>query len=468
MTKRAIAHKNSVSKSPVIKKSVAKSPVPKTPVTKKSVANSPVPKSPVRRGKGAEGQGSGGAEGQRKTPVAKTPVPKSSVGKISLRKKSVLKKSASNAETPKNQKRQHFRGAKSSHDQPKIQPRPLPQTKYENNIPLLGLSLSQLTEWVQQQDQPAYRGKQLHQWIYQQGAKTLEDITVFPKQWRENHQDVAIGRSQILHRSVALDQTVKYLLQLADGQIIETVGIPTQKRLTVCVSSQVGCPMACDFCATGKGGFTRNLAVHEIVDQVLTVQEDFGRRVSHIVFMGMGEPLLNTENVLAAVRCLNEDVGIGQRHLTISTVGVRDRIRKLAQYQGQFTLAVSLHASNQALREKLIPSAKHAPLDQLMAECREYVNITGRRLSIEYILLAGLNDAHAHAIELANLLRGFQCHVNLIPYNPVKEADYQRPSPQEIQAFVDGLQQRHIAVSVRYSRGLEADAACGQLRASRR
>lgn len=425
MTKKAIAHKNSVSKRPVLKKSVAP------------------------------------------TPVAKTPVPKSLVAKISLRKKSLLKNSASNAETPTTQIRRNFPGAKSSPDQRKIQPLPLPQTKYENKIPLLGLSLSQLTEWVQQQDQPAYRGKQLHQWIYQQGAKTLEEITVLPKQWRENHRDVAIGRSQILHRSVALDQTVKYLLQLADGQIIETVGIPTQKRLTVCVSSQVGCPMACDFCATGKGGFTRNLAVHEIVDQVLTVQEDFGRRVSHIVFMGMGEPLLNTENVLAAVRCINEDVGIGQRHLTISTVGVRDRIRKLAQYQGQFTLAVSLHASNQALREKLIPSAKHSPLDQLMAECREYVNITGRRLSIEYILLAGLNDTHAHAVELANLLRGFQCHVNLIPYNPIKEVDYKRPSPKEIQAFVDELQQRHIAVSVRYSRGLEADAACGQLRASR-
>ena len=172
--------------------------------------------------------------------------------------------------------------------------------------------------------------------------------------------------------------------------------------------------MACDFCATGKGGFTRNLSTHEIVDQVLTVQQDFGRSVSHIVFMGMGEPLLNTENVLAAVRCINEDMGIGQRHLTISTVGVQNRIRKLAQYRGQFTLAVSLHASNQADREKLIPSAKHYGLDRLMADCREYVKITGRRLSIEYILLAGVNDRPEHAIELAKLLRGFQCHVNLL------------------------------------------------------
>ncbi|NES73070.1 MAG: 23S rRNA (adenine(2503)-C(2))-methyltransferase RlmN, partial [Okeania sp. SIO2D1] len=236
--------------------------------------------------------------------------------------------------------------------------------------PLLGLSLSELTEWVQQQGQPAYRGKQLYQWIYQKGAKSLADITVFSKQWREEIKHFPIGRSAIHYRSVAPDKTVKYLLQLSDGNIIETVGIPSHKRLTVCVSSQVGCPMACDFCATGKGGFTRNLEAYEIIDQVLTVQEDFERRVSHIVFMGMGEPLLNTKNVLAAVKSLNQDVGIGQRNITISTVGIRDRIRQLAQHKLQVTLAVSLHASNQRLREHLIPSAKSYPLGDLIADCR--------------------------------------------------------------------------------------------------
>lgn len=333
--------------------------------------------------------------------------------------------------------------------------------------PLLGRSLEELTEWVQEQGQPAYRGKQLHQWIYQRGARSLAEITVFPQQWRQASAEVAIGRSTIYERSLARDKTVKYLLELADGQIIETVGIPTQKRLTVCVSTQVGCPMACDFCATGKGGFTRNLAAHEIADQVLTVQEDFGRRVSHIVFMGMGEPLLNVKNVLAAVRCINKDIGIGQRCLTISTVGVRDRIRSLADSKGQFTLAVSLHASNQELREKLIPTARSYPLAKLIGECREYVERTGRRISFEYILLAGVNDGLKSAIELAALLRGFQSHVNLIPYNPINEADYQRPDRDRIQNFVAALKQRHIAVSVRYSRGLDADAACGQLRASK-
>jgi 23S rRNA (adenine2503-C2)-methyltransferase len=341
-----------------------------------------------------------------------------------------------------------------------------PSQKSASIPPLLGASLAELTAWVQQQGQPAYRGQQLHQWIYQRGARSLSEISVFPKQWREAVQNVPIGRSELHYRSVASDDTVKYLLRLTDGQIIEAVGIPSEKRLTVCVSTQVGCPMACDFCATGKGGFLRNLTRHEIVDQVLTVQEDFQRRVSHIVFMGMGEPLLNTENVVSAIHSFNQDIGISQRSMTVSTVGIPGHIRRLAQEQLQVTLAVSLHASNQALREQLIPSARRYPLNNLLTECREYVQVTGRRVSFEYILLGGLNDCPEHAIELAEHLRGFQSHVNLIPYNPIQEADYQRPNHQRVQAFADALKKRHIAVSIRYSRGLEADAACGQLRAS--
>ncbi|MBV9389904.1 MAG: 23S rRNA (adenine(2503)-C(2))-methyltransferase RlmN [Chroococcidiopsidaceae cyanobacterium CP_BM_ER_R8_30] len=333
--------------------------------------------------------------------------------------------------------------------------------------PLLGATLAELTTWVQQQGQPAYRGRQLHEWIYQKGVRHFSEISVFPKQWRSALTDVEIGRSNLHHRSVAPDGTVKYLLQLADGQIIETVGIPTEKRLTVCVSTQVGCPMACSFCATGKEGFSRNVARHEIIDQVLSVQEDFQRRVSHIVFMGMGEPLLNLDNVLPAIQSLNQDVGIGQRNMTLSTVGIPGRILDLAQHQLQITLAVSLHASNQVLREQLIPSAHRYPLKDLLAECRAYVQATSRRVTFEYILLAGVNDLPEQAAELAQMLRGFQSHVNLIPYNPIREADYQRPASRRIQAFANVLKQQQIAVSVRFSRGLEADAACGQLRASK-
>lgn len=329
--------------------------------------------------------------------------------------------------------------------------------------PLLGQTLPELTAWVTAQGQPPYRAKQLHQWLYRQGVREFQDITVFPKFWREQVQ-VPIGRSQLHRQVVAQDGTVKFLLRLHDGALIETVGIPSNDRLTVCVSTQVGCPMACDFCATGKQGFTRNLALHEILDQVLTVQTAMGRRVSHVVFMGMGEPLLNLKTVVKAVRRLNEDCGLSQRAMTISTVGVPRQIRRLAQEHLQVTLAVSLHAPSQSLRQRLIPSARHYPLEQLLADCRHYVHTTKRRVSFEYTLLAGVNDTPELARALAKLLRGWQTHVNLIPYNPIAEAPYQRPTPERVQAFAAVLSEQGIAVTVRQTRGLDAQAACGQLR----
>jgi 23S rRNA (adenine2503-C2)-methyltransferase len=340
-------------------------------------------------------------------------------------------------------------------------------------VPLVGASVAELTDWIQTQGQPAYRGKQLHQWIYERSIHSLAEVSVFPKAWRETVKDVNIGRSRIALRSPSRDGTVKFLLEMVDGQIIEAVGIPAYKtgsnkldRLTVCVSSQVGCPMACDFCATGKGGFKRNLERHEIVDQILTVQSDFQERVSNVVFMGMGEPLLNVENVAEAVRSMNQDIGIGQRSMTISTVGIPGQIRRLADRHLQSTLAVSLHASNQEVREELIPSAKKYPLEELLDECRDYVNITGRRVTFEYVVLAGRNDHTQHAHELAHLLKGFQSHVNLIPYNPISEVDYQRPNDRQLQVFMNTLKDKNVAVSVRRSRGLDANAACGQLRAN--
>ncbi|MFN4815890.1 MAG: 23S rRNA (adenine(2503)-C(2))-methyltransferase RlmN, partial [Pseudanabaena sp.] len=264
-------------------------------------------------------------------------------------------------------------------------PKPLTQA-----LPLLGRSLTELTAWVETQGQPRYRGKQLYEWLYIKGARNLADITVFPKSWREQfaaNPTVEIGRSQIHLHKQSRDGTEKFLLQLADGEILETVGIPTSKRLTVCVSTQVGCPMACDFCATGKGGFRRNLAKHEIIDQVLTVQEVMQQRVSHIVFMGMGEPLLNFENLVGAIHVINQDIGIGQRNITVSTVGIPNQIPRFAKEHLQVTLAVSLHAPNQKIRAQVIPSADRYPLESLMDDCRAYVEITGRRISFEYTLL---------------------------------------------------------------------------------
>ena len=341
--------------------------------------------------------------------------------------------------------------------------------------PLLGRSAAELEDWAVAQGQQPFRGRQLYDWLYSKGAHSLNDITVLPKRWRQQLQDtdVVVGRLNEVHRSVATDATTKLLLSTDDGETIETVGIPTDQRLTVCVSSQVGCPMACRFCATGKGGLQRSLKTHEIVDQVLSVREAMDRRPSHVVFMGMGEPLLNSEAVLDAIRCFNTDLGIGQRRITVSTVGVPNTLPQLAELamqrlgRAQFTLAVSLHAPNQALREELIPTARAYPFDALLEDCRHYLNLTGRRVSFEYILLGGLNDAPEHAVELAERVGGFQSHVNLIAYNPIDEEDFKRPEPRRIETFQRALERRGVAVSLRASRGLDQNAACGQLRRQR-
>lgn len=341
---------------------------------------------------------------------------------------------------------------------------------------LLGRSQSELEEWAVAQGQPAFRGRQLHDWLYAKGARDLQAITVLPKAWRASLQEegVSVGRLHEQERRVAADATTKLLLGTEDGETLETVGIPTDQRLTVCVSSQVGCPMACRFCATGKGGLQRSLAGHEIIAQVLSIREVMERRPSHVVFMGMGEPLLNIEAVLESIRCINDDLGIGQRRITVSTVGVPHTLPRLADLalkqlgRAQFTLAVSLHAPNQALREELIPTAKTYPYDALLDDCRYYLQKTGRRVSFEYILLGGVNDHPHHAAELADRVGGFQSHVNLIAYNPIEEEEFQRPTAQRIESFRRVLERRGVAVSLRASRGLDQDAACGQLRRNRR
>ena len=340
---------------------------------------------------------------------------------------------------------------------------------------LLGRSKSELEEWAVAQGQPAFRGRQLHDWLYAKGAQDLQGITVLPKAWRASLQEsgVSVGRLHEQERRVAADATTKLLLGTEDGETLETVGIPTDQRLTVCVSSQVGCPMACRFCATGKGGLQRSLAGHEIVAQVLSIREVMERRPSHVVFMGMGEPLLNIEAVLESIRCINDDLGIGQRRITVSTVGVPHTLPRLADLalkqlgRAQFTLAVSLHAPNQALREELIPTAKTYPYDALLDDCRYYLHKTGRRVSFEYILLGGVNDHPHHAAELADRVGGFQSHVNLIAYNPIEEEEFQRPTAQRIEGFRRVLERRGVTVSLRASRGLDQDAACGQLRRNR-
>ena len=339
-------------------------------------------------------------------------------------------------------------------------------------IALLGSSLKELELWAKEQGQPAFRGRQLYDWLYSKGAKDIDQITVLPKSWRQQlkEEGVSIGRLKEVARYISNDKTTKLLLETYDGEKLETVGIPSEERLTVCLSSQVGCPMACRFCATGKGGLERSLLLHEIVDQVLSVKEAMIRRPTHIVFMGMGEPLLNIDAVLEAIDCINKDLGIGQRRITLSTVGVVNVLPQLSELaikklgRAQFTLAVSLHAPNQELREKLIPTAKIYHIDDLLSDCKNYIKDTGRRITFEYILLGGLNDSPEHANELASRVGGFQTHINLIPYNPIDQEDFKRPDKSRVNSFKSILEGRGLAVSVRMSRGLDKKAACGQLR----
>ena len=341
-----------------------------------------------------------------------------------------------------------------------------------SNSSLLGLSSENLEEFAIQEGEKAFRGRQIYEWIYQKGAKNLDSITVLPKKWRDSlhNKGIRIGRLEEINRVFAEDSTLKLLMGTSDGELIETVGIPTDKRLTVCVSSQIGCPMGCRFCATGKGGLNRSLNVNEIVDQVISIRETMDRRPTHVVFMGMGEPLLNIRNVLDSIECLTNDIGIGQRKITVSTVGIPNTLPDLAKLAQErlgrvkFTLAVSLHASNQDLRESIIPSASSYPITSLLKDCKKYIELTGRRVSFEYILLGGLNDQDIHAEQLSNLMRGFQSHVNLIAYNPIAEESFKRPSQSRVNSFKELLENRGIAVSVRASRGRDKDAACGQLR----
>ncbi|KAG6488643.1 probable dual-specificity RNA methyltransferase RlmN [Zingiber officinale] len=352
-------------------------------------------------------------------------------------------------------------------------PTPVRLVQSESRI-LLGLSEPELRQLALDFGQKSYRGKQMHDQLYKIKAKEIQDFSHLPQSFRDSLKEAGwrVGRSPAHHVVSAADGTLKILIKLEDNRLIETVGIPVKDdngslRLTACVSSQVGCPLRCSFCATGKGGYSRNLQRHEIVEQVLAIEDLFKHRVSNVVFMGMGEPMLNLRSVLEAHTCLNKDIQIGQRMMTISTVGVPNTIKMLAQHKLQSTLAVSLHAPNQKLRETIVPSAKSYPLDALLDDCKHYFSETRRRVTFEYTLLAGINDGTEHAVELAELLHtscGRGCHVNLIPFNPIEGSEYRRPYKKTVLAFVAALESNRITVSVRQTRGLDASAACGQLR----
>jgi 23S rRNA (adenine2503-C2)-methyltransferase len=343
---------------------------------------------------------------------------------------------------------------------------------------LLGSSVKDLENVALDYGQAAFRGRQIYNWIYnyKNKKKCIDQIDVLPLDFRKKLKDDGFKLSElgVQERNLAKDGTLKLLLSTNDNESIECVGIPTEKRLTACLSSQIGCPMDCKFCATGKEGLKRSLKTSEILDQILFIENEMNRKVTNIVFMGMGEPLLNINELLISIRSINADFQISQRKITVSTVAVPQMINKLSaksfQILGncQFTLAISLHASNQKIRETIIPSAKSYKIENIIEDCKRYVRDTGRRVSFEYLMLNGVNDKLEHANELSNLLKGFQCHVNLIQYNQIDEVEFQRASLQNLQSFQSRLFHNGIAVSLRKSRGLDKNAACGQLRQNTR
>lgn len=332
---------------------------------------------------------------------------------------------------------------------------------------LAGLKLKEIEKMMNDLGATKFRAKQIHNWIYSKSISTIDEMTNLSKDFREElKKQAVVTETKIKIKQTSVDGTIKYLVEYPDGECVETVLMRFDNRanLTACVSCQVGCAVNCSFCATGKGGFKRNLTYQEIIEQVLTIQRDTGLKVTNVVFMGQGEPLLNLQNVLKALEIFNDDFQIGARRITISTSGIVPKIYELADSELQSTLAISLHAPNHKLRAELMPIENKYPIDEVKKALMNYVEKTGRRITVEYILIHGFNDTTECAKELAYFLRDLKCNINLIPYNSVIENDYKKPSNNDIMKFKYLMEHSGKKVTVRLERGADIDAACGQLR----
>lgn len=336
------------------------------------------------------------------------------------------------------------------------------------------LTYEQLREFLTSWGEPPYRVDQIWRWLYHSLATDFQEMTNLPKELRERLAEVAdLATMKPLEERVSADgSTRKVLFALRDDQTIEGVLMHYERRHTACISTQVGCPFGCVFCATGQSGFVRNLTAGEIVEQVLFFARFLrakGQKLTNVVFMGMGEPLANYEATWQAIQTLNHGDGfnLGARRMTISTVGLVPGIRRLAEERLQIGLAISLHAPTDELRNKLVPINRRYPLAQLMAACRHYVERTGRRISFEYALIHGVNDSPEQARQLARLLDGLLCHVNLIPLNPIPESPHRPSSRDRILAFQAELNRLKVPNTLRVERGVDIQAGCGQLRSQR-
>jgi len=334
-------------------------------------------------------------------------------------------------------------------------------------ISLIGRTYDELCGLAEELGEPRFRADQLHHWLYVRSERNYDAMTNLKKSFRQKlAKRYPVGCLSIAEKQVSSDGTIKYLFRLPDGQTVESVLMYFEERenYAICLSTQVGCAVNCSFCATGKLGFKRNLSVAEIVDQYMYVQHDSGREVRNIVFMGQGEPFLNYDNLMSAIHLLNRSAEVGMRHITVSTSGIVPAIERFTQENLQATLAISLHGPDNATRERIMPLNKKWPLETLMPALHQYVQQTGRRLTIEYILIADVNDQPRHAEALGNLLKNLKCNINLIPYNPIGDGyGYQRPSRNRIHQFLKTLSGFHKKVTIRVERGVDIAAACGQL-----
>lgn len=343
------------------------------------------------------------------------------------------------------------------------------------NNELLTYSQQDISALMKDWGQPAFRGKQVYEWLHRHHAHTYDEMTNVPQKVRELLSErFPLQQLRIANKQVSRDGSRKYLLELSDGLLVETVGLPhfdkkgDIERLSVCVSSQVGCPMTCSFCATGREGLSRNLKAGEIVEQVVTVQNDFAHRVSNVVVMGQGEPFLNYAEVLTALKMLNsaDDLNIGARHITLSTCGILQGIEQLSLEPEQFTLAVSLHSAVQETRDLLMPKVANQPLPELKKALTRYIAATKRRVSLEYLLLDGVNDDENHLQALRSFCKGLLVHVNLLPMNKVDRSPLQPSSSRTTKHWIDSLNNAGIETTMRVSRGSDIAGACGQLKNS--
>lgn len=332
------------------------------------------------------------------------------------------------------------------------------------------LDLEELQNLVKELGQPAFRAKQLNEWIHEKNACSFDEMTNLPVAMREKLSErFSFNVPVELVKQVSKDGSRKYLLQFADGVSVETVGMPNRNKLAVCISSQAGCAMGCAFCATGLAGLSRSLTAQEMVDQVLHVSRDFGERVTSVVFMGQGEPFANFDATIDALRALNDPDGlaIGARHLTVSTCGVIPGIRRFAELPEQFTLAISLHSAVQGTRNQLMPGVKKYTLPRLHEAIQLYVEKTGRRPTYEFAMIDGINDTNPEMQALIDFCAGTLCHVNLIQLNNIPDSPF-RPSPiEKVETLQRRLTMHGVETTIRNPRGSDIDAACGQLKQRR-